>query len=250
MKTKTTNRPVLIVPKKMTLKAMDNFHVELENLFSDSNENLYLDCSNLEQITSSHINALWIAHQRCREVGQEALLVATSPELIRVLRVLDLYELFSFDREHERQNFSPMLLETFPETYADEFSCNSDSTSEALERFLDYLKQLLLPECTVSVLRTIFYEIAINISDHSGLEEHELVVFTASADREKITMVFADSGKPFNIMEQIKKYDPKLARKSKQRRGFGVVLFSKLADKIQYVRENNALNILIVEKQW
>ncbi|MFH2037278.1 MAG: ATP-binding protein, partial [Candidatus Zixiibacteriota bacterium] len=142
------------------------------------------------------------------------------------------------------------ITDDFFETYADEFPCNKESSRLALDRFLEYLKKANLPLITIFEIQTLFYELTTNISNHSGSDHNESIVFTARIENNNIVMVFIDSGVAFNIVVKGQNYNPETASKDRKKNGFGLIMIHKLADKISYVRENDALNVTIIEKNW
>ncbi len=223
---------------------------KLDKLLLDKPGLVSLDCAKLENISSIQIGFLWQARQKCIDAGADIQLLSPSPGLICVLKVLDLHEQFQYAPacDFETPVHSAGVVST--SSYADEYRPDMKSIDEALNNFLKFLESLNLHHITIFELQTIFYEVSTNIRTHSGMSANESILFTARTDDTKIVLVFADSGQRFNITEQPIDVDPEVAGKNRQKRGFGIALIRRLADKIEYMSEHTGLNILILEKRW
>jgi len=229
------------------------FYQELSDLLKTDLDEVAVDTSAWKNITSSHIHVLWHAYQRCTESGVRMKLASPSVGLIRVLRVLDLYDLLAGE---ERQSL-PELREavhigdgTGARRYVDDFGADPESIDQALNQFMQYLKGFGVHEVIESELQLLFYEVATNIRNHSHMSSGARIVFSSIADEKGIVLTFADSGRPYNPIASTADIDVRVAGKNHETRGFGIMMIRKLADKISYVRKFDNMNILILEKQW
>ncbi len=245
--------PTLLVPADLSDDAVTRFDRGLKELLMGDPVSIALDVSQLEHVTSSHIKLLWQAYHICLDAGVTMELKSLSPGLVRVLKVLDLYELLADDHESIRPQLRKAVqIESgdILHTYVDEFTVDSRSIDEALEGFLKFLRRFALPEVVIFQLRTVFYEVATNIRSHAQMGDEDLVVFLARVEGSKLIMVFADSGVPFDSKGSTADFDPRTASRNGQTRGFGLTLVRRLTDKMSYVRINDVINVLTLEKKW
>jgi len=245
--------PTLLVPADLSDNAVTRFDGRLKELLAKSPMSIAFDVSQLENVTSSHIKLLWQAYHVCLDAGVTMKLKSLSPGLVRVLKVLDLYELLAEDHESMRPQLRKAVRikpRGVPPPYADEFPTDSRSIDEALEGFLKYLRRFTLPEVVIFELRTVFYEVAANIRSYARMGDDDIVVFSARVEGSKLIMVFADSGVPFDPKSTTVDFDPRTASKNGQTRGFGLTLVRRLTDKMSYVRMNDVINVLTLEKKW
>ncbi|MEW5995684.1 MAG: STAS domain-containing protein, partial [Candidatus Zixiibacteriota bacterium] len=159
----------IVVPAGLSDDFLAGFDARLKSLQQKDCRVVTLDCSQLENPTSSHVNVLWRAYQSCAEAGKEVRLKSPTPALIRVLQAMDLAEFFTWDK-------TPVLTQqrraAQPEPggvtrrYFDAFVTDVGGIDKALEDFLRFVARLQLPEVTEFELRTIFYEVATNIRTH------------------------------------------------------------------------------------
>lgn len=253
MQVETQNTPSITIPADLSGDSVADLDENLKSLLQKNPKVIILDSSQMEHVTSSHINALWQAHQLCKDAGVEMRLKSPSPGLIRVLKVLDLYSVFAKDQDFDASQLRQAVqieLGDRTETYSDEFHADLDSMNAALEEFLKYLKCLHLPETVEYELRTVFYEVTTNIRTHARIERDSLIEFASRVDGSKIVLTFADSGMPFDPTGLATDMDMQTASKNGQSRGFGITLIRKLTDKISYVRRDDAVNVLTIEKRW
>ena len=253
MHIETQNNSSITIPADLSGDSLADFDENLKSLLQKNPEAIYLDSSNLVNVTSSDIKVLWAAYQLCQDTGVELRLKSPSPGLIRVLQVLDLYSLFTVDPDSDIPQFG-QVVQSDPgectEMHCDAFHADPGSINAAIEEFLKFLKHLHTPEMIEYELRTVFYEVATNIRIHAEPEKDGLIVFTAMVNGQNIVIVFVDSAKPFDVTSSIPDVDLRTALKSGQKCGFGVTLIRKLTDKISYIRMNDAINVLILEKKW
>lgn len=250
MKVEIKNQNMISVPTKLSPGSVADFEKRLAGLLSVKPDSILLDCRRLEQVTSVHVSALVLAYQKCEDADTKIRLVSPSQGLVQVLRVLDLYELFSVDNCDEFEQPLIVAGKYHSDIYADEFLADSKSIDAALNNFMHFLESYNLPHILTFELRTIFYEIAYNIKNHAQIGPEESVVFTAKTCEDKIDIVFADSGIPFDLTGKGTDLDARVLAQNKQIRGYGLTLIKKMTDKISYVRENDSINILIIEKKW
>jgi anti-sigma regulatory factor (Ser/Thr protein kinase)/ABC-type transporter Mla MlaB component len=247
---KTDNPYTITIPSDISDVAMEQLMDDLERLLTEKPGLVSLDCSLLENIISSQIGFLWEVRRKCLESGSEIQLISPSSGLICVLKVLDLYDYFQYAGESVPETCEPTGRLVPTRNYADEFSPDTESIDRAVNRFVNFLKSLELHPMTIFELQTMFYEVATNIRNHSSMPESELIVVTARTDDKKIVLAFTDSGRLFDITKHQTDLNAEIAGKNKQRRGFGIVLIRRLADKIEYIGGKFGLNILVLEKKW
>jgi anti-sigma regulatory factor (Ser/Thr protein kinase)/anti-anti-sigma regulatory factor len=250
MKSKTDSAQAIKLPAKMTADSMVAILKNIEDLLYEKPTAIYIDCASLEKVTSNQIGDLWQIYQKCNMAGATAHLLFPSRRLIHILRVLDLYELFQYEQAPVQKPASRFTETVFSQSYADEFHPELESIDKALENFLQFLSSLNILETTKFELQTIFYEVCTNIRNHSGMATKESILFTAKTNDTKIVVVFSDSGQCFDITKQSTDIDPEIAGKNRQKRGFGITLIRRLADKIKYISGRTGLNILLIEKKW
>jgi len=239
------------IPSDVTVKVLGGFENTILDMLEQKPFMISIECAHLEHVTSSHINALWLAYLYCKEAGVEICIASPSEGLVRILKILDLHDLFMFDYDTVRTRMRKAvrsISSEYSSTFADEFMATVDDINLALDRFKQYVDTLKNPQILDFELKTIFYEVATNIRQHAGLKENELIVFTARVLDKKLTMVFADSGKPFDLSKKISSFVPEKAAKNRQRRGFGIEMVHRLIESISYRRLDNAINVLTVEK--
>ena len=250
MPVNTQNMPLITIPADLSDDLLSEFYKDLKQLLANHPESIAVDSSHLECASSGHVGALWQAHEICADAGVRMLLESPSPGLIRVLEILDLSEAFGEDRDiapSQLRQAAKVGLMGQAESYADEFPADVDSINTALDHFLEFIRQFQLPETTEYVLRTIFYEITTNIRTHAELELNSLIVFSLRAEDSKTTMVFVDSGKPFDPTWMADDVDLRTVLKNRQTRGLGIPMICKLAEKISYKRVSGTINVFTVE---
>lgn len=245
----------LCVPEELSGEAHRKFDDDLQRILSSGAKEVSLDTSQLKWVTSSHISLLWDVYSECRECGARAILVSPTPELIKVLQVLDLYDILIAKELDPASCVQLTKAVQFPqgssgEVYADEFRANVLSIEQAMGGFMRFLRSLDLSEILEFELRSVFYEVTTNIRIHGQTEEQAPIVFSACANSEKINLVFADSGQGFDPTSAEVEFDLEKASRSGQKRGFGINLIRKLTDHIEYKRRDGKTNVLSLEKNW
>lgn len=247
--------PCIAIPAALSSDSIKSFDESLIGLLESKPREIAVDTSRLEQVNSSHVGLLWQTHCQCKEEGVKITLASPSPELIRVLKVLDLYDILAAGETRcvstpELVRAARIELCNREEVYADEFWPNTKSVDSATNGFVRYLKRLHLSEITEFELRSVFYEVATNIQTHAQLEDDDHIVFTASVDDSGITLVFADSGSPFDPTGVVLNQDQRAAARKRQTRGFGISMIRKFTDRMSYVCHDGAINVLTLEKNW
>ena len=240
------------VPAQTSIGAVTAFEGRLEQAINRKPDEIQLDCADLVQVTSAHINALWQAHQICATKGVELRLVSASPGLIRILKALDLYEFFPDSGKTQKIVIERARTERPVDVarYLDEFQSDGVHVREAVERFARYLSRIGVPDLTVFELKTVFYEVAMNIGVNAELDAREEIGVTAESSTDRLRLTFRDGGKAFDPTEHMTKMDFRVAAQRRQRRGFGIAMVARLTDKVTYVREDGRCNVLTLEKQW
>ena len=252
MSVKADKRVTLMVPVDVDEETVEGFYTELHCCLDESPEEVLLDCSLLERATSTHINTLWQARNRCEETGTPVKLTSVTYGLERVLMVLDLYDLFTAERDgvearagarkHDPDAvpLAALMLEVEPTV---------DGIAGAMETLHKHLIGLGLGEILAFDLETVFYEVTTNIRLHGELREGETIGFSAVTKDGLVHLRFEDPGPHFDPTSRSSPFDPKRAMRSRQRNGFGLAMIKRLADGLSYERESDRLNILNLEKK-
>jgi anti-sigma regulatory factor (Ser/Thr protein kinase)/anti-anti-sigma regulatory factor len=230
-------------------ETLDGFYTELDSCLSESPEEVQLDCSLLEHATSTHINTLWQARNRCEENGIPVRLTSVTYGLQRVLDVLDLYDLFIAERDGieaktetgrpRGETDQPMLALRIPPT--------EEGIRAAMQELHDYLTELKYGEIFAFDLETVFYEVTTNIRLHGELSEGDSIQFTAVPMNGAFHLHFEDRGPHFDPTKRNAEFNPEQAISRRQRHGFGLAMIKRLVDSISYEREDTT-NILKLEK--
>ena len=122
-----------------------------------------------------------------------------------------------------------------------------------LERVLDFIHQQLPSDCETDLLYKIDLaaeEIFVNIAHYAYKdklpEEGGNVWLNCSMENDTLTMIFKDTGIPFNPLA---KADPDITLSAEERKigGLGIFLTKKYMDSIDYKYEDGA-NILTMKK--
>lgn len=244
----------IAIPGELSEDSVKDFYAEIEGLCRDYKGRLGLDCSDLRNATSSHVGILWQVRDLCERAGLEVYLNNVSRNLVRILEVLDIADLFELDILEEDEvtgEFTRTFQMSPSKNFELTFKATDRDIEDALNRFLDYMRNFCDCDKCLFEVRTIFYEIATNIRLHAGEDGLNEVKFMAVPHpNDKFIMRFIDSGPPFNPSAQTKLFNPGNAIKNKQKRGFGLIMISRMTDAITYERRNGKLNVLTLEKKW
>jgi len=244
---------VVKVPKVLSVTAVDNFYDDLNKGLSNKPGIVELDCSQIELVTSSHINLLWEARSSCLNLNIDIKLSFVSAGLLRVLKVLDLYEVFfgsggsSVVEEDGIQAVNTALCEDVLNL---EFRVESKATTRALAEFRRFLSKLKIPMKNVIELEIVFYEVATNIRLHSGLTSDNTIIFTVTPSPDKLAMCFSDHGKEFDPTGYTSDFNPEKIIKGRKKHGFGLTMITRMTGKMTYERRDDRVNVLILEKFW
>lgn len=232
----TEEKNIIVVPRKTDPpNAVSSCYAELDDRLRGRPDAIFLDCSRLDPITSYHINILWDIHLRCRQAGIPLRLLSVRPGLERILKMLDLYHHFEISAE------KPILLKS-------KIRPEAEDIERALDRFRDFLKQLDLDEICAFDLETAFHEVTHNIFLHGGLNRGDLIEFTATSNQGQISLRFVDPGSPFDPTSPASSFDPRVAIRTRQKRGFGLAMIKRLVDVLSYERVDNRLNVVTLKK--
>ena len=82
------------LPGDYSEKAHDEFVKELKQKCGNETKKVIIDCSQVEMGTSRHISMLWEAKSYCENISVKLVLRSVTLGLLRVLKVLDLFDLF------------------------------------------------------------------------------------------------------------------------------------------------------------
>ncbi len=253
MQVKAKEARRIVVPADLSPEKVEDFDASVARLIEQNPHTLMLDCTALTQVTSSHVNMLWRTHLVGSDAGVAVKLASAPDGLVRVLKALDLYELFSGTGETQRISI-PKLPPSAParstEAYCDSFCCNVESMNAAQAKFLDFLDKIQAPDIIGFELRTIFHEVTSNIYTYAALTPESMIKLQAHSGPDKITLTFVDSGSFFDPTSKPAEIDFAEAARTGQKRGFGIAMLHKLTDNMAYCRRDGCVNELTVEKNW
>jgi anti-sigma regulatory factor (Ser/Thr protein kinase)/anti-anti-sigma regulatory factor len=249
---KVRDRCAISVPADLDDASLVGFRARLDSLVAEAPREAVLDCSCLDHVTSDHVNTLWVAHNKCKEAGIPIRLSSVRCGLERVLKVLDLYDLFIVERAvgGQRREVAGGLREIiFRPVLRLDFRPVTGEVDEALNKFHDFLTRLNLEETCTFDLEIVFYEVATNIRMHGQLRETDAVAFVATPINGMISLQFIDSGPVFDPTGSESRFNPREAIRKEQRQGFGLVMIRRLADTIYYERIDDRLNLVGLWKE-
>ena len=253
MLTETGATLVIKVPKVLSVTAIDRFYDDLNNGLSRKPSIVELDCSQVDLVTSSHVNLLWEARSNCLNSNIEVKLSSVSAGLIRVLKVLDLYDVFlgSGEVSHDEDSPSQAVDNVQDEAGLNlEFRVESKAITRALAEFRRFMSRLKIPMKSVIELEIVFYEVTTNIRLHSGLAADNTVIFTATPLSDKLVMCFTDHGKEFDPTAQVSDFDPEKIIRDRKKHGFGLTMINRMTGNMIYERRDGRINVLTLEKYW
>ena len=242
----------LLVPLDLDGGTLEGFYAELHDQLSRMPVEVLLDCSLLDHASSTHINTIWQARNRCEEAGVAFKLTSVTYGLERVLKILDLYDFFSTERDGVEARAGKHVAETdgtSPQMLALEVEPTVEGIRKAMATLHEYLMRLDLGEVLAFDLETVFYEVTTNIRLHGKMDRGEFIMFRAVPRNEVFRLRFEDTGPYFDPTSRADEFDPRKAMRNRQRQGFGLAMIKKLVDSISYERANGRFNILDLEKQ-
>ncbi len=249
----TKNHGTIILTRDILERSPDLYLKKLKNLVIDKPPKILLDCSELRQVISGHINILWQSRLICEQAQIPLYLANAGPGLIRVLKILDLFSLFKYNGTIKTIDEGTVTLKPLKNGIAElniEFRCLKNDIQQSQSRFRKFLYKLGLSPKYVHDLETIFYEVAVNISDHSHMSENKTIKFSAVPKDDRIILSFLDYGQPFDPTQINSEYNPAEAAAGNQKRGYGLIMINRMADRISYSRKENSINVLTLEKCW
>ena len=253
MLAKTDEKKTICVPSGISGALTDEFFESLKKLLESRPAVVILDCSELKQVSSAHVNLLWRARLICKQANAQIGLSSVSSNLARVLKVLDLYDLFQLDPPADSLKTDPevqLRLQYDEKALNLQFKASTTAINRALAEFQRFLKKINLPEAYAFELETVFYEVATNICTHAQVDDNEVISFTAVPRPDSLTMHFIDPGLPFDPTTLADEFDPDIAAGKRQKRGYGLPMINRMIDSLKYERRDNRLNILTLEKNW
>lgn len=242
---------IIPVPGEITNDSGRDFFENLKTLVSGSGGPINIDCSAMKMVTSNHVSILWQARDICAGANREIHLLSASQNLIRVLKMMDLADLFNI---HPAEG-NPMgeITQTFLLAPQNNFSADIDLSVENINRamikFLEYLAGFGISERITFELQTVFYEIATNLRIHVGRQCGNSFKFMTTCASDKLIMRFVDSGHSFDPTKVPNHLNPDMAIMTKQQGGLGLIMVKRMIDRMSYERKNGCLNILTLEKK-
>jgi anti-sigma regulatory factor (Ser/Thr protein kinase)/anti-anti-sigma regulatory factor len=247
----TPKRRCLSVPADIDDDSLDGFFEELRSALAEQPAEIDLDCSLLEHTTSRHINAIWDALTCCERVGVPMRLTSVGYGMQRVLEVLDLADLFSVEYEVGRRGkpARPPAVAGTARRLEIEMEAKIDAVVPAMQEIHGFLDQSGISDLGVFDLETVFYEVATNICQHSGLGGHRKIRFLAEIKEGEVTFEFTDPGDRFDPTGNTPEFDPRLAARRRQSRGLGLVIIQRLMDVVSYKRVDGRLNVVTLSKR-
>jgi anti-sigma regulatory factor (Ser/Thr protein kinase)/anti-anti-sigma regulatory factor len=238
----TFSPATVTLPGSLLPQTGDRFEATVQQLLVSGNRSLLLDCSELEQLYSGHVKLMWIARNLCKQHDASLRLVSVRPDVIRILKLLDLLEFF------------PFRISDADQGYAEAVGSTGESVRDALTGFEDYLRKIGAPETVMTDVRIIFYEITTNILNHGSLDPTEVIIVTAilttSDSNRELIIRFTDNGIPFDSAQPQPRLIPEDAAAEGRTRGFGLMMVSRLADSISYERHRSTFNLITAIKRW
>ncbi len=243
----------IVVPIDLADESVNDFTEQLTSLIGGSPQEIFLDCSRLKWVTSKHVNLLWQAHNQCQDSGIRARLVNTSEKLIRVLKILDIYDLLTCEPAQATTRIQVNSPSTHAETrpaWQIGFGPEATEIKIALERFQNYLTSLNVSDLFTFEIETVFYEIATNIRLHSEISDDERILLRCLPDSDKLHMEFEYRGVRFDPTDSGLDFDVMVAAQNGQKRGYGLLMINRMTDGIKYNQKDNNCNVLTLEKFW
>ncbi len=246
----------VVVPLDLANEAVNEFTTRLTELIGKSPHEILLDCGRLKWVASRHVNLLWQAHNQCQESGVQARLINTSDKLIRVLKLLDIYDLLVCDPADvtvrlNMQNSQPIpSAADIKNSWQIVFRPEATDIKVALERLRNYLTTLKVSDLFTFEMETVFYEIATNVRMHSGISDDERIIVRCIPSSDQLRMEFEYRGVHFDPADIDREFDINGAARQGQKHGYGLIMINRMTDGIKYAHADNGLNTLTLEKRW
>ncbi len=244
---------MLELPVDAGFERQQEFIVELKESVKHAVGELFVDCSKVEQVTSTHVNILWRAYSICKDSGVRMILKNPTESVVRVLSILDLREMFLIDESNDYSKVSQegtQKPQTLDNLLSMKIKLESSEIATGLKRVQEFLKSVPVTSACSVEIETIFYELATNVLLYSKLTSSDLLDCSVEVTKNRITMKFIDSGVLFDPSTAEIRYDPKSMISNYQKRGLGLVMIRRMADTISYERRDDGVNIVTVMKDW
>jgi len=243
----------VVVPGELDHTTTDSFEQAIRQAVATGPKTVRLDCHAMERVVSSHITLLWTAREVCHRSGVTMELTEPPDALIRILGVLDLADIFEYDRplpDRPHSNRPAHLSRAESQTFRAQPRIDRDSIDHMIIQFLVFLNDLRVDPAFALELQTLVYEIATNVRLHSGLGPDTTFQFAVTADADALTMTFTDTGRAFDPVSAGGEINPRAASQSGKKRGYGLPIIHRLADDIVYCRTDQSCNVLTITKSW
>ncbi len=253
MSVKTEKTHIILVPRELTGEATDSFESEITQSIASAPAGIVLDCSSLRLVSSSHINVLWTAREKCEAASIPMRLRNVSDRLLRTLKILDLDEFFITDGVKSVEGDDDQRRPAYDaddKLFQIRLKPVNEEILRALNNFRQFLRGFKVASFCSLELETVFYEILTNIRQHGKTESDVFVEISAKASARGIELTFTDNGRAFNPSENVPDFDPEKAVSSGQRHGFGLTMIARMTDDMDYERKDDELNVLKVKKYW
>ncbi len=241
------------VPRDLSDQNLADFEQAVNTLLKRLPGGLDLDCSELQLVSSSHVNVLWTAREKCLEAGVPLRLRHVTPGLIQILRILDLIEFFELDTDLGEGQGAPRQ-ESSPSKdsrrFEFELKPKSEEILDSLNKFRQFLKKLKVDPMCALELEIVFYETLTNIRAHGHVDESDRIKVRVEADDAAIELTFVDGGRAFNPSRNVPEHDAAQAVRTGQKHGFGLTMIARMTDAMDYERVDDKLNVLKLKKYW
>ncbi len=250
MSVNTESTATVALPSLFSSEHLPDFEREAKAHLDRGVSLLRLDCSAIEYATSSHINALWLALRMCQTHQATLKLESPTAQLIRVLQVMDLYEVFAgagLDQPAHRASDNPPAA---GQTHNLLLGANLNGLRDALAEYLRWMQEIMLSDVDKVELQTVFYEVVANIIEHGDPGDSGVIGFTALTTDEGLRMTFVDPGIEFDPTARAVDIDVEAAARNLQTRGYGLAMISQLVDTMEYRRVDGRRNELTLTRKW
>ncbi|MDF1543585.1 MAG: ATP-binding protein [bacterium] len=246
-----TKKKMLTLPVEIGFEHQQEFISKLKESVRQTEHDLLVDCSKVEQVTSTHVNMLWRAYSLCKDYGLKMTLCNPTEGVIRVLNALDLGDMFFIEQGLKDSTGGQTKATEFAgldDSLELEIKLESRQISLGLKRLQEFLRRVSIAPAILVEIETIFYELATNINLHSGLSNGDSLHCSVVLTDKRVTLTFVDAGVPFDPSSVEVGYDPKSMISNYKKRGLGLVMIQRMADSISYERRNGQQNVVTVTK--
>ena len=217
--------------------SVTEFLAKLDSRLGQGVSLIQVDCTLLARVTSSHINALWLAREKCDQQGAAIELLNVSNGLRRVLEAMDLADLFL------PESGAPLCfhLQLVPTV---------EGIDSAMSKVVGFLAKSGVPEATAFELQTVLYEVTTNIRCHGQLTSEDSIRFNAQISEQTVRYTFTDNGVAFDPTSRDPNVDYREASRELRQNGFGLAMIARLSDSVEYCRTADDQNHLSINKSW